>query len=221
MLRKMVGLLVLAVVVGSLGSVAVGQEAATHSGTITVTATSAAVGIGWSWGAGTLTLLDGSEHKFKVSGLDVVAVGFKQATDVGHVFNLKKLEDFEGQYVKATAGAVVGGGIGATSMRNDKGVVINATASTYAAFLLDFSPANVVAEMAGFTRVSNAVKLPVANKTRRSSPMLKEGGDDAGHRVSKPRGDVPRLAVPAGGRGVTQRAGHSRVGDGAWHLGRA
>jgi hypothetical protein len=110
-----------------MGSVTVGQEASEPSGTVTITATSAAVGVGWSWGTGELTLLDGSEHKFKVSGLDVVAVGFKQATGVGNVYNLKKLEDFEGQYVKAAAGAVVGGGMGATSMRNDKGVVINLT----------------------------------------------------------------------------------------------
>jgi hypothetical protein len=123
----MVGLLVLVFLTGSMGSVAVAQEASEPSGTITVTATSVAAGIGWIWGTGELTLLDGSEHKFKVSGLDVVAVGFKQATGVGQVYNLKKLEDFEGQYVKATAGAVVGGGMGATSLRNDKGVVINLT----------------------------------------------------------------------------------------------
>jgi hypothetical protein len=108
-------------------SVAVGQEAPDLSGTITVTATSVAAGIGWSWGSGTLTLHDGSQHQFKVSGLDVVAVGIKQATGVGSVYNLKKLEDFEGQYVKAAAGIAVGGGAGATSMRNDKGVVINLT----------------------------------------------------------------------------------------------
>jgi hypothetical protein len=123
----MVGLLVLVFLTGSMGSVAVAQEASEPSGTITVTATSVAAGIGWTWGTGELTLLDGSEHKFKVSGLDVVAVGFKQATGVGQVYNLKKIEDFEGQYVKATAGAVVGGGMGATSLRNDKGVVINLT----------------------------------------------------------------------------------------------
>jgi hypothetical protein len=74
-----------------------------------------------------LTLLDGSEHRFKVSGLDVVAVGIKQATGVGNVYNLKKLEDFAGQYVKAAAGVAVGGGAGATSLRNDKGVVIHLT----------------------------------------------------------------------------------------------
>jgi hypothetical protein len=108
-------------------SVAVAQEAAGHSGTLTVTATSAAVGIGWSWGSGTLTLLDGSQHQFKVSGLDVVAVGFKQATGVGSVYHLKNLADFEGKYVQAAAGATVGGGMGATSLRNDKGVIINLT----------------------------------------------------------------------------------------------
>ena len=127
MARKMVCFLVLVLLAGSLGGVAVAQEASDLSGTVTLTATSVAAGIGWSWGSGTLTMLNGSEHRFKVSGLDVVAVGIKQATGVGNVYNLKKLEDFEGKYVKATVGAVVGGGAGATSMRNDKGVVINLT----------------------------------------------------------------------------------------------
>jgi len=123
--RNMVGLLALVLLTWSMKSVAVGQE--NLSGSITVTATSVAAGIGWSWGSGTLTLLDGSQHQFKVSGLDVVAVGVKQATGVGNVYNMKKLEDFEGQYVKAAAGIVVGGGVGATSMRNDNGVVLNIT----------------------------------------------------------------------------------------------
>jgi hypothetical protein len=127
MARKMVCLLVLVLLAGGMWSVAVAQEASDLSATITVTATSVAAGIGWSWGSGTLTLLDGSQHQFKVSGLDVVAVGIKQATGVGNVYNMKKLEDFEGKYVKAAAGIAVGGGAGATSMRNDKGVVINIT----------------------------------------------------------------------------------------------
>ena len=127
MSRNMACLLVLFVLSWSMGSVAVGQETSDLSGTLTVTATSVAAGIGWSWGSGTLTLLDGSQHQFKVGGLDVVAVGIKQATGVGYVYNLKKLEDFEGQYVKVAIGVAVGGGAGATSMRNDKGVVINLT----------------------------------------------------------------------------------------------
>jgi hypothetical protein len=127
MVRKMVCLLVLVFLVGGIWSVAMGQEDPNLSGSITVTATSAALGVGWSWGSGTLTLVDGSEHKFKVSGLDVVAVGFKQATGVGKVYNLKNVADFEGQYVKGAAAITVGGGVGATSLRNDKGVVINIT----------------------------------------------------------------------------------------------
>jgi hypothetical protein len=103
------------------------QEPPNLSGTVTVTATSAAVGVGWSWGKGTLTLLNGKQYHFKVSGLDVVAVGFKQATAVGKVYNLKKVKDFEGTYVAGQAGATVGGGVGAASMRNDKGVVIDLT----------------------------------------------------------------------------------------------
>ena len=127
MTRKMVYLLVLVLLAGGSWGVTVAQEPSDLSGTITVTATSVAVGVGFSWGSGILTLLDGSEHRFKVDGLDVVAVGIKQATGVGNVYNLKNLADFEGKYVKVAAGATVGGGVGATSMRNDQGVVINLT----------------------------------------------------------------------------------------------
>jgi hypothetical protein len=116
--------LVSAVFWGLMGSAAA-QEPANHSGTITLTATSAALGVGWSWGHGTLTLLNGKQYRFKVEGLDVVAVGFKQATGVGNVYNLKNIKDFAGTYVAATASGTVGGGMGASSMRNDKGVVIN------------------------------------------------------------------------------------------------
>jgi hypothetical protein len=104
---------------------ATAQEPSNHSGTVTVTATSAALGVGWSWGKGILTLLNGKQYHFKVSGLDVVAVGFKQATAVGNVYNLKKVKDFEGTYVAATAAGTVGGGMGTSSMRNDKGVILN------------------------------------------------------------------------------------------------
>ena len=110
-----------------LMSNAIAQESSNPSGSLTVTATSAALGVGWSWGNGTLTLLNGKQYHFKVSGLDVVAVGFKQATAVGNVYNLKKIKDFEGTYVAATAAGTIGGGMGATSMRNDKGVVMDLT----------------------------------------------------------------------------------------------
>jgi hypothetical protein len=99
--RNTVCLLVLVFLAGGMRGVAVGQEPSNHSGTITVTATSVAAGVGWTWGSGALTLLDGSQHQFRLNGLDVVAVGIKQATGVGHVYNLEKLEDFEGKYIQA------------------------------------------------------------------------------------------------------------------------
>jgi hypothetical protein len=124
---KMVPFLLLALFLWCVESIPAGEPATEISGTVTMTATSVAAGIGWSWGSGMLTLVNGSEHRFKVSGLDVAAVGIKQATGVGKVYHLKNLGDFEGKYVRATAGAVVGGGAGATVMQNDKGVIITMT----------------------------------------------------------------------------------------------
>ena len=102
-----------------------GQEDPDLSGTVTMTATSAAAGVGWTWGSGTLTLLNGKGYRFKISGLDVIAVGYKQASAVGKVYHLKKASDFAGTYVAGTAGGTVGGGAGVTTMRNEHGVVIN------------------------------------------------------------------------------------------------
>jgi hypothetical protein len=123
--RTLLKLCLVSAVFWGLLSNAMAQDSSNPSGTVTVTATSAALGVGWSWGTGTLTLVNGKQYHFKVSGLDVVAVGFKQATAVGNVYNLKSIKDFEGKYVAATASGTVGGGMGAGSMRNDKGVVIN------------------------------------------------------------------------------------------------
>jgi hypothetical protein len=125
--RTLLRLCLVSVVFWAMISNVTAQEQPNLSGTLTVTATSAAVGIGWSWGKGILTLLNGKQYHFKVSGLDVVAVGFKQATGVGKVYNLKNIKDFAGTYVAATAAGTVGGGMGATSMRNDRGVVIDLT----------------------------------------------------------------------------------------------
>lgn len=119
-------LLLLAVLIWSIGPATAGEEVK-PSGTVTMTATSIAVGLGWTWGHGVLTLIDGAEYDFRISGLDVVAVGVSQATAVGNVYHLSKPQDFEGKYVAVSAGAVLGGGAGITSMKNDQGVVITIT----------------------------------------------------------------------------------------------
>jgi len=119
-----------ALLFGMLSSVSAQKIKHTRSGSVHATLTSVQVGIGWTWGKGTLTLLDGTEYHFKIRGLDVIAVGVKQATLVGTVYNLNKPEDFNGKYVKASAGLTVGGGAGASTLSNDRGVLINMTGTS-------------------------------------------------------------------------------------------
>ena len=84
---------------------------------------SVAVGIGWSWGKGVLTH-QGKDLPFKVKGLSVGEIGITKAEATGRVFNLKKLEDFDGTYVAGTVEGTIAAGAGETAMKNKKGVVI-------------------------------------------------------------------------------------------------
>ena len=47
----------------------------------------------------------------------------------GEVYHLKKLEDFNGTYVAAQAGIAVAGGVSATAMKNQNGVVMKLTST--------------------------------------------------------------------------------------------
>ena len=84
---------------------------------------SVAVGIGWSWGKGVLNF-QGKDLPFKVKGLSVGEIGIAKAEATGRVFNLKKLEDFNGLYAAAGAEGTIALGAGETAMKNKKGVVI-------------------------------------------------------------------------------------------------
>ena len=95
-------------------------------GTVTVESKSIAVGVGVSWGDGKL-MYQGKEHAFSINGLSVADLGISKATATGEVFDLKKLSDFNGNYVAAQAGAAVGGGAGAVTMKNQNGVVMKLT----------------------------------------------------------------------------------------------
>ena len=83
-----------------------------------------AVGIGWSWGEGSLSM-NGKEYPFKVKGLSVLDVGISKAKAEGEVFNLKKLDDFNGTYSAVAAEGTMVKGAGAAAMRNEKGVEIH------------------------------------------------------------------------------------------------
>src|SRR4030095_6559404 len=122
---------VMGVVVSSLlmvSALAIAQDGP-PSGKVWVESTSVALGIGVSWGDGKLTF-QGKEHPFKVEGLSVIGLGVSKVTANGELFNLKKLSDFDGNYVAGQAGATVGGGAGALIMRNQNGVVMKLTSTS-------------------------------------------------------------------------------------------
>jgi hypothetical protein len=66
----------------------------------------------------------------EVKGLSIIDVGVTKARAFGRVYNLKKLEDFNGNYAAAAAEGTFVGGAGATTMKNQNGVVIELFTTT-------------------------------------------------------------------------------------------
>ena len=99
------------------------------SGKVTLESKSIALGVGVSWGDGVLEY-QGKTYPFKVDGLSVMDLGVSKISARGEVKNLKKLEDFDGKYVLAGAGATVGGGAGVAALKNQNGVEMALTATT-------------------------------------------------------------------------------------------
>jgi hypothetical protein len=129
--------LIMLVAVGSLvaliGGLA-GAQSKEPDATLNLKEGSIAAGIGFSWGKGTLTY-KGKQYPVKVEGLSVGEVGIQEATAIGRVYDLKKLEDFSGNYTAGGVGATVGGGAGASIMKNQNGVTIQLTSTTQGASL--------------------------------------------------------------------------------------
>lgn len=92
--------------------------------TVRLTGKSLAAGVGYSWGSGVLTY-QGKDYPFSVSGLSAGNIGASSATLSGSVYNLKNLDDFNGNFTAVGAGATVAGGGGAMRLRNQNGVVMN------------------------------------------------------------------------------------------------
>jgi hypothetical protein len=104
-------------------------DGAAPDGTVSMSATSVAAGIGWVWGDGKLRY-KGKESTFKISGLSVVDAGIASVTASGEVYNLTRLQDFGGNYTVASAGIALGGGAGASYLKNEHGVVIKLVETT-------------------------------------------------------------------------------------------
>lgn len=99
------------------------QGPRTPDATIRLEGGAVALGVGYSWGKGNLRY-QGTTYPFRIRGLSVVDIGASKYTATGRVYNLKRWQDLAGTYAAAEAGAVVGGGGAVTSMKNDRGVVI-------------------------------------------------------------------------------------------------
>jgi hypothetical protein len=112
-----------------LSGLAVAQDKKVPDATLVMSEGQVAFGIGFSWGKGVLTF-QGKEYPFKVKGLSVVDIGITKATSSGKVYNLKKLEDFNGNYTAASAEGTIAGGAGALTMKNQNGVVIDLVSTT-------------------------------------------------------------------------------------------
>jgi hypothetical protein len=97
--------------------------------TLKLSAGSVAAGVGVNWGSGTLTY-KGKEYPVDVKGLSVGDVGVSKIEASGKVYNLKKIEDFDGNYTALGAGAAVAGGGGVVTMKNQNGVKADLVATT-------------------------------------------------------------------------------------------
>lgn len=128
-MRRMTVLATLAVGLASLFvSASTARAQSDTSGKVTIESKSIAVGVGISWGEGTLEYR-GKKYPFSVEGLSVLDLGISKVSARGRVQNLKRLEDFNGNYVMAAVGAGVGGGAGAAALKNQNGVEIALTAT--------------------------------------------------------------------------------------------
>src|SRR5262249_19943060 len=122
-----VGLMTVAVL--GLGLTVARAEDKAPDATLKLSAGSIAAGVGISWGSGTLTY-KGKDYPISVTGLSVGDVGITKVEASGKVYNLKKLDDFNGNYTAGSVGATVGGGGSVTAMKNQNGVSVELVATT-------------------------------------------------------------------------------------------
>ena len=125
--RRLVGL----AIIGAMLLIAPIGRAAEEKpdATVKMTGKALSAGVGYSWGSGTLTY-QGKEYPFSISGLSAGNIGAGSAELSGQVFNLKNLEDFNGNYTSVGAGATVAGGGGGMAMKNQNGVTMNVAGTT-------------------------------------------------------------------------------------------
>jgi hypothetical protein len=123
-IKKIGLLLVVSGVIAGFTQAASKQEK--PDATLQLSGGSVAAGIGFSWGKGTLTY-KGKDYPVSVNGLSLGKVGISGASAYGEVYNLKKLQDFNGHYHAGAAGrrgVTLVSGRSATAMTNQTGVTV-------------------------------------------------------------------------------------------------
>jgi hypothetical protein len=126
MYRKTVGGIILGTL---LLLVQAAHAAETPDAKVKLTGKALAAGVGYSWGNGVLTYR-GKDYPFSVSGISAGNIGASSVELSGEVFNLKNVEDFNGNFTSAGAEATVAGGGSAMAMKNQNGVVMHVTGTT-------------------------------------------------------------------------------------------
>ena len=112
-----------------LGGTVHAEKALEPSGTVKIDQTQFGFIIGGSVGGGELTV-DGVTHAFNIGGISLGAnFGASQLAASGEVYNLKKLEDFAGNYVSTGGQIALGGGEGGMQLQNSKGVIMRLQAT--------------------------------------------------------------------------------------------
>ena len=131
-MRRMAGFITVAALSLALGGAFAAEEKAEDKkpdATLKLSAGSVAAGLGVNWGSGTLSY-QGKEYPVDVKGMSVGDVGVSKIEASGKVYNLKKLEDFDGNYTGVGTGAAVGGGGAVVAMKNQNGVSVDLVATT-------------------------------------------------------------------------------------------
>ena len=104
--------------------------AKTPDAQITIDETQFGFIIGGSVGDGVLNM-NGKKHFFKIGGLGVGAnIGISKMSASGDVYDLKKIEDFPGNYGRVGGSVAAGKGMGGMTLRNEKGVTLQLKGTT-------------------------------------------------------------------------------------------
>ncbi len=87
------------------------------SGTVEINSTQMAFIISGQTGGGILEF-EGKEYEFTIGGLGVGGVGIQKINAIGVVYNLDRVEDFEGIWTQARYGVAIGKGSGGIGLNN-------------------------------------------------------------------------------------------------------